>query len=252
MENDKQSKTKRRNKLFKFLPKATSAVSFQNPPFSPGRDNKKRFSGPLMISIIPTEARTRRPYGGRQNVETPGLGEPTSPKVSCMGQIKQHRKKHIKKKEEAKKPTTGKKRITRFFSGVGGGKHGKGKKSDFDAELTREGDMASQLPERAPALGQMRRFASSRDAFANFDWSAQIAPVDPDQGDYQSDEEGGRHSDYDDEVRIPFSAPMAIGGGGGGGYSEIKATLQPKKEINLWKRRTMAPPRPLTVAPIKN
>lgn len=67
-----------------------------------------------------------------------------------------------------------------------------------------------------------------------------------DQRDYYSDEDR-RDSDcefeYQEEPIIPFSAPITVGGGGG-------LALQPKKEINLWKRRTMNPPRPLRLNPM--
>ena len=67
---------KLKNRILKILPKAAAAVTvtFQNPPFSPGRDHKrtenttrwfkhaggKGFSGPL----IPAEARRKPKDGG--------------------------------------------------------------------------------------------------------------------------------------------------------------------------------------------
>ncbi|KAG8377994.1 hypothetical protein BUALT_Bualt08G0091800 [Buddleja alternifolia] len=100
-----------------------------------------------------------------------------------------------------------------------------------------------RLAELAPSLSQMRRFASSRDTFSNFDWTtAQIAP-EVDQ-DYYSDEDRG-YSDGEDDVIIPFSAPiLGAGAGAGAGYGGGLG-LEPRKEINLWKRRTMAQPKPL-------
>ncbi|KAL6982649.1 hypothetical protein U1Q18_016036 [Sarracenia purpurea var. burkii] len=97
------------------------------------------------------------------------------------------------------------------------------------------------VPERGPSLGQIKRFASGRNSLASFDWTAQVAPGgDGDHRDYYSDEES--EGEEEREIRIPFSAPILVGGGGG-----EKVVLEPKKEINLWKRRTMAPPRPLQV-----
>lgn len=102
------------------------------------------------------------------------------------------------------------------------------------------------LPDRAPSLSQMERFASGRDTLASVDWSAEFGPVlDADHRDYYhyySDEER-RESDQeeeDEEVIIPFSAPIPVGGG-----IDSQVNPRPRKEINLWKRRTMAPPRPL-------
>ncbi|KAF2298007.1 hypothetical protein GH714_006949 [Hevea brasiliensis] len=56
--------------------------------------------------------------------------------------------------------------------------------------------------DRAPSLSQMKRFASGRDTFANFDWTAQIAPVDSDHRDYYSDEGDRINSDEEDEEGV--------------------------------------------------
>ncbi|WVY89042.1 hypothetical protein V8G54_037977 (chloroplast) [Vigna mungo] len=235
---NKQSKLKSR--ILKILPKAAAAVTFQNPPFSPGRDHKFKshggkgfFSGPM----IPDEARRKPRDGG---VETQ---EPTSPKISCMGQIK-HKKKHIKKggpktmsmptrptdSTTPREPTEEKKRASKFqrmLFHTGKPKPPARKKSDA-------GD------ERTPPLGHMRRFASGRETFSNFDWKAQIAP---DERDCYSDNDDRVESDAEDEVVIPFSAPLTVGGA-------PMLSLQPRKEINLWKRRTMEAPRPLQLNPV--
>ncbi|CAI9758014.1 unnamed protein product [Fraxinus pennsylvanica] len=237
--------------MLKFLPKA---LSFQNPPFSPAgrRDNvnannhksnyNRGFSGPI-ISIIPAEAR------GRKSSKNSNFDEPTSPKVSCMGQIK-HRKNKISKKKQVSRPETNsavsppKKKpsaaIRNIFSSK---KPAAGRKSDGSSD-----DDEHRVPDHvtAPSLNQMKKFASSRDTFANFDWTtAQIAPEN--RGFY-SDEEG------EDEIIIPFSAPILRGGGGGGASGSNSGgaggggggvALEPRKEINIWKRRTMAQPQPL-------
>ncbi|KAG5246537.1 embryo defective family protein [Salix suchowensis] len=96
-----------------------------------------------------------------------------------------------------------------------------------------------KLPEKTPSLSQMKRFASGRDTLAGFDWTAhQIAPVEFDHSDYYSDEEKVDRFEEEEheEVIIPFSAPMMVGGG---------VDLLPRKEINLWKKRTINPPSPL-------
>ncbi|KAK6277906.1 hypothetical protein POUND7_018229 [Theobroma cacao] len=238
-----EKQAKPRNKILKFLPKAASAVSvtFQNPPFSPGRDKRydntgkhkayagRGFSGPI-VSIIPDEARRK------SKSETFETQEPTSPKVSCMGQIKQ--KKNIRKAQRVSRP--------KELKPVSGSseeevkKHASKLKRIFSmAKPARKSETSSkktELPDRAPSLGQMKRFASGRDAFSNFDWMAQIAPAEADHRDYYSDEERRDSDVEDDDVIIPFSAPMRVGG---------EMPLQPRKEINLWKRRTMNPPRPL-------
>ncbi|EYU36812.1 hypothetical protein MIMGU_mgv1a015184mg [Erythranthe guttata] len=107
---------------------------------------------------------------------------------------------------------------------------GAGRKSDASIDYKRP-----PISETAPSLNQMRKFASSRDTFANFDWTtAQIAPEEEDRGFYSDDS--------DDDVIIPFSAPILMAGAGGGVFG---LDLEPRKEINLWKRRTMAQPKPI-------
>ncbi|TKY57597.1 hypothetical protein E2542_SST14647 [Spatholobus suberectus] len=245
MEKEKQSKL--RSKILKILPKAAAAVTFQNLPFSPGRDHKFKhsggkgfFSGPM----IPDEARRKPKDGG---VETQ---EPTSPKISCMGQIK-HKKKHVKKggaksmsmptraidsasstprdTEEKKQKQKHASKFQKMLFHAGKPKTVSSKKSDAVADT-------------APPLGHMRRFASGRETFSNFDWKAQIAP---EERDCYSDCDDRVESDAEDEVIIPFSAPIMVGGG-----AASVPNLQPRKEINLWKRRTMGPPRPLQLNPV--
>lgn len=244
--------TKPRSNILKFLPKAASAVTFQNPPFSPGKDKRpdihinklrahtgKGFSGPI-ISIIPDEARRKSKNEGFENQE------PTSPKVSCMGQIIKHKANHQKKKMSHKKsaslpkdikpgavsssPREVKKQASKFrrlFIGVK-----PARKSDVYDD-----DHDQKQPHSAPALSQMKKFASSRNAFSNFDWMAhQISPLESDHRNYYSDEEKGNSDDDEEDHIIPFSAPITVGG---------DVALQPRKEINLWKRRTMDPPKPL-------
>ncbi|PIN01528.1 hypothetical protein CDL12_25964 [Handroanthus impetiginosus] len=242
--------SKSKNKILKFLPKAAhAAVSFQNPPFSPGRDKRpdivnsqklkthmsKGFSGPV-VSMIPAEARRKS-----KNFETQ---EPTSPKVSCMGQIKHKHK--ICRKKQASLPRDFKPNENSETRPAGPGSKLKKKPSGIQKIFGagRKSDASNAqgkppLPDRVPSLSQMRRFASSRDTFANFDWTtAQIAPEE-DRYSYSDDDRG--YSDGEDEVIIPFSAPILLAGAGAG----TGLPLEPRKEINLWKRRTMSQPKPL-------
>ncbi|XP_077220907.1 uncharacterized protein At1g76070-like [Tasmannia lanceolata] len=225
MEKTKKSKSK----IFSFLPK-TATVSFVNPPYSPGLERRqenlkahagKGFSGPI-ISIIPAEAR-RRTRNGSFDTQ-----EPTSPKVSCMGKVK-HKKRICKakfpsppkeEKEPKPKPKTETKspKSSSSFMKI----FRAGRKSDVKQE-------EEDFPARVPALGQMKQFSSGRNAFADFDWRGGGGR------NYYSDEEREESDDDDEEFAIPHSAPLAVGGG---------VTLEPNK-ANLWKRRTMAPPRPL-------
>jgi hypothetical protein len=244
MEKEKQSKL--RNKFLKAI-----TVTFQNAPFSPGRDHKfrsdnntnkwgaktKGFSGPV-VTMIPYEARTK---------PTETTQEPTSPKISCMGQIKHHKKKHIAKnniplptrKDASTTPKdteVKKSKFQRIFS--------QRSKSKF-MERKSDGNSGGE-GKNAPPMGDMRRFASSREAFSNFDWKAVIEPEEIDQRDCFTDGE-------EDEILIPFSAPILVGGGDAANTTTSSSSnlkFKPRDEINLWKRRTMAPPRPLQLNPV--
>ncbi|CAL5205770.1 unnamed protein product [Lathyrus oleraceus] len=245
MEKEKQSKLK--NKFLKAI-----TVTFQNAPFSPGREHKfrsdnntnrwgaktnggKGFSGP-MVTMIPREAR-RKPRDGGVNVTQ----EPTSPKISCMGQIKHHKKKHIPKNKttDANTPKDAdekksKSKFQRIFS--------QRSKSKFvERKFDESGSVGGG--NKAPPMGDMKRFASGREAFSSFNWKAVIEPEEIDERDCFTDAE-------EDEILIPFSAPILVGGGGEGDDSRPSLKFKPRNEINLWKRRTMAPPRPLQLNPV--
>ncbi|KAK6939295.1 hypothetical protein RJ641_028826 [Dillenia turbinata] len=236
-----------RSNLLKFLPKSLTLQ------FSPGRENAcnklrshvnhgRGFSGPI-ITMIPAEIR-RKSRSGRFDSQ-----EPTSPKVSCMGQIK-HKKKVCRTRssktksrrvlpdKEPKQPplVSSSKEIKRQKSGIrrifGRGKREKKKSEFFDDQKK------SQVPTTAPSLGQMRRYASGRDTLANFDWMAQLGSDEERRDDDGSEEEEER------EILIPFSAPILIGGG--------SVASEPRKEVNIWKRRTMDPPKPLDLDTINS
>ncbi|XP_047963183.1 uncharacterized protein At1g76070-like [Salvia hispanica] len=210
-----KASSKSKSKILRLIPRAaTSSVSFQNPRVSGNSNNLKSqlyraFSGP-MISMIPAEAREES-----KSFETQ---EPTSPKISCMGQIK-HKKKICRLQPEygpvipSQQPATLKKNpsvINKIFNGRRKG----------DDSINRG---KPPLPDRAPRLSHLMRFASSRDTFACHDWATEESGG----GDW------GSYSDGDDDVVFPM-----LGSGAG-------LVLEPRKEINLWKRRTVAQLKPL-------
>ncbi|KAK4723107.1 hypothetical protein R3W88_013340 [Solanum pinnatisectum] len=232
MEKEKPTKPKK-NMILKFLPKAAAAtIIFQNHPFSPGREkrlhhNHKGYSGP----IIPAEARNRK-----SNQE-----EPTSPKVSCIGQIKQRKKKECPKSLE-KNPSNKKKKSSSSsnFRNI----FQRRRKIDVNKNSS---DVICEVENRATCLSQMRKYASGREGnLSNFDWkNVQITPddhrkyySDDDRDDYRDGDED--EDEDEEEVIIPFSAPILVGRD-----NRPNFTLEPKKEINLWKRRTMTKPNPL-------
>lgn len=241
-----------KTKLLSYLPKS-AAISFSSQPFSPGRDkhrslaNNKGFSGSI-ISIVPVEARATTRNGSFH-----GAQEPTSPKISCIGQIK-HKKKACKAKREKKELDKAKgkgkeqasngsnsimRRLFRGGSKINGGRKVKGEDVDLNGN-----EHAGVQVLLAPSLGQVNKFSSGREAFSDFDYRFGVGGAAAVMGrhrGYFSDEEKGESDEEDDGFLVPYSAPL-----GGGGVGKL-ITLEPKKEINIWKRRTMAPPRPLQV-----
>ncbi|KAJ6839105.1 uncharacterized protein M6B38_310140 [Iris pallida] len=207
--------------IFKFLPKA---ASFSIPNHN---NNKYMFSGPI-VPVIPDHRRRKsieimlEEEGDDDREE-----EPTSPKVSCMGQVRNHKKTNIKKtktkkessvkEEQKKKKKEAPKRASslgRLFwrkarpARRGGG--GVGSSSDVDEAAV------------APDVRRMRRYASRsrRETLKDFDWRTISA------------------NEAAEEALVPHSAPMLVVGG-------AAVALEPKKEINIWMRRARAPPIPL-------
>ncbi|CAG7904727.1 unnamed protein product [Brassica rapa] len=251
------SKPKNKNKLLKMLPKAMS-FGHRVPPFSPGRDlhhhhnnttsyssNKAYFSGP-MVPLVPKAARVRR------NKSDAVWSEPTSPKVSCIGQIKRVKSKRSsspKKNMIPKIPKTSSASLTkgdekgrvsmikRLFSFSSAAGSGNSSRKSRPAAAT-EHPVTVVSSAEVPSLGQMKKFASTREGLGGFDWAVEMKREEESPADrgYYSDEE--RRGDYlrddddeEDDIIIPFSAPLM--------------SLKPKTEVNLWKRRTMDPPKPL-------
>ncbi|XP_006342559.1 uncharacterized protein At1g76070-like [Solanum tuberosum] len=238
--------SKKKITILKLLPKAAAAAAFilQNAhaPFSPSREKRlaaehhhknhhhKGFTGPI-IPVIPAHQ-----VSGRKS-------EPGSPKISCMGQIKHNKKKTLNRMRSSEKTSTGKnqrknvmkKSMSNFGSMFGGkSKLISGRKSDVAVE-----NIICKLPDRAPCLSQMQRFASGREPLTNFDWrSIQITPQDQRKYYTDDDREFSDDDDEDDEIS-PFSGPILLG------RSRTTICLEPRKEINLWKRRTMVQPKPL-------
>jgi hypothetical protein len=218
---EKQKKKHARSRSFtggglaSFLKSTVAFFSFTFPSASGGTrssfNHRNGFSGPI-VSIVPPEVRGG---GGRtrSGYMTP---EPSSPKVSCIGQIKRSNSRRQRKVNPCGKngggacplppaPAEGKprgslvKRLSFFRRGRSrtrsraDGLVGNGKESDDGATST------AAAP--APAgLGQMRRFTSGRAAFQDLDWR-------------QEWRRAGRVSDEEDEGFVAHSAPLVLGDG---------------------------------------
>lgn len=173
-----------RNAIMACLPKAAALLSaYPIAPISPGRDIKRPgdysararrsfsgrgYSGP-MISIIPKEAREKKRDSEFES------REPTSPKVSCIGQVKL--KKHMcKAKVKAKdrswdRPVLRIKEIKSELSSPRGIKALQLKKFfSFSREKKPEQTVSDSefAPEAGvPSLGQLKRFSCRRDKGAS-------------------------------------------------------------------------------------
>ncbi|CAH1431018.1 unnamed protein product [Lactuca virosa] len=291
MEQQKAA-SKPKSKILKFLPRASSSVSFQNPPlYSPNKDKRSSekthksnlgigFSGP-MVSIIPSDNRRKIKNDSTFTL----LYEPTSPRVSCMGQVKckhyrnkfagadgvtnkvkppanptkkvsktmsfnvlrTHHKEQDQEKMEKVDPVVKSKKKLGIRSLFRGGASNNGRKSDATNNNS-SSKTACNLP-RAPSMSTMKRFSSGRDAFKNFDWTTQVAPLNTGHRNYftDDDKDGGSDGEEDEKILIPSSAPVIVRNKG---ISDdfVRSgviNLEPRKEINLWKRRTMPQPPPL-------
>ncbi|XP_076900787.1 uncharacterized protein At1g76070-like [Bidens hawaiensis] len=251
------SSTKSKNPIMKFLPKPTSSVSFQNPPiYSPARDKRISekphksnlgigLSGPMVSMIL---ADTRRQIRNNGVVY-----EPTSPRVSCMGQVK------CKNRNKNRKPQPPNKvsRVKSITRETIPHKDDDSKETKPDVKSAKKlgfkklfsgitvtpSDRRRQDSEKkdsvAPSLGTMKRFSSGRDKFSSYDWTKEVAAMD-------SDDE----SDLERFV-VPSSAPVIIRSSLEFDDNNIikvaGISTEPRNEINLWKRRTMKQPKPLSI-----
>ncbi|CDY71911.1 BnaAnng39270D, partial [Brassica napus] len=203
-------------------------------PFSPVRDFHHHrtastanrgffFSGPI-TPLLPTAASRAR----RRTKNAVVFAEPTSPKVSCIGQIKLANKSKCPetKTRERKNLKTASSRLVKE---AGKGNWSKlkrlfsmgSRKSNYVAvSAASEPPISAVEAVAAPSLCKMKKFASSREALGGFDWTAEIK----------------RYSSDDKETMIPcaVSTPLAM-------------CSRQKSEVNLWKRRTMDQPKPLQV-----
>lgn len=204
-------------KLLKYLPKPTS---FSIPSGGSGGAAKAAFSGPI-VSIIPKEARRNK----KDDVEDQ---EPTSPKVSCIGQIK-HKNHGKKSSKKTKKPKA--KAKSQSFNGRVEVEEKNKKPSAIQGMFRRKVRPGrppvpeTEAEEVAGEVGRMRRYSSGRAALADFDWGEVAAAAE----------------DEEEEMMVAHSAPMVMGGG-------MAATaMEKRKEVNLWRRRTVGPPERLVV-----
>ncbi|XP_024008838.1 uncharacterized protein At1g76070 [Eutrema salsugineum] len=240
-------------KLSNMLQKALS-IGHSAAPFSPSRDlrhyrttstaNRGLFFSSPIRPLLPTAARVKR----RIKNEVV-YAEPTSPKVSCIGQIKLSKPKCPDKKNRAalknletasssliKEEGKGSfSKLKRFFST---GRNPSRKSNSIDFAVESEHPVAAVEAVAAPSLGKMKKFATSRESLGGFDWTVEMK-----RDESQSDHRRGYFSDEEEEnIMIPSSVSIPLTHQEG-----LRLSPKPKSEVNLWKRRTMDRPKPLKV-----
>ncbi|KAJ0257450.1 Syringolide-induced protein [Hirschfeldia incana] len=238
--------------LSKMLQKALT-IGHGAAPFSPVRDYRHHrtistasrgyfFSSPI-TPLLPTSARARR-----RTKSSGVVAEPTSPKVSCIGQIKLAKSKCPEKRapknlETASSPLVkeegkgGWSKLKRLFSP----RRSPSRKSSSTAStVVIEHPVVAVEAVAAPSLGEMKRFATSRETLGGFDWKVEMKRQEEES---RSDHRRGYSSDDEEEV-VPCSVSMPLS-------QRERLSLCPrrKSEVSLWERRTMDRPKPLQVKP---
>ncbi|KAF7829007.1 uncharacterized protein G2W53_020171 [Senna tora] len=170
-----------KDKFLKFLPRqpvASMAFQIQNPTLSPSRSvaggGNRTPPRSHIVSIIPKEARRKL------RSSSFSAREPTSPKVSCMGEVKGKKKKkkgaRKNKASEAKESAAAEKvkkekTLLWIFKGTYG-------ECESPKESSRSGKaLVLELEEKkapsdtespVPSLGTMKKFASGRGTLSDF------------------------------------------------------------------------------------
>ncbi|KAG2303384.1 hypothetical protein Bca4012_062148 [Brassica carinata] len=253
MEKASDSNNNNSKKLSKMFPKALS-IGHSAAPFSPARDYRHHrtistasrgyfFSSPI-TPLPPTSARARR-----RTKSNGAIAEPTSPKVSCIGQIKLAKSKCPEKNtrapknlETASSPSLVKEegrggwsKLKRLFST---GRNPSRKSSSTASAAVIEHPVVAVEAVAAPSLGNMKKFATCRESLGEFDWRVEMKRQEEES---RSDHRRGYSSDDKEEV-IPCSVIMPLPQREG-----LSLCPRQKSEVNLWERRTMDRPKPLKV-----
>ncbi|KAL1193172.1 hypothetical protein V5N11_004143 [Cardamine amara subsp. amara] len=236
---EKASNNNESTKLSKMLQKALS-IGHSATPFSPARDFRHHrtsstanrglfFSSPLVSTTARVKRRTKNHVV---------FAEPTSPKVSCMGQIKLAKPTCPEKKNKAppKNLITTSSLPSSLIKNEDKGSFSKLKRlfSTGRNPSRKSNSTASEHPTvtveavAAPSLDKMKKFESSREALGGYDWKLEES---------ESDHRRGKYSD-DEDVTIPYSVIIPLSQSEG-----LNLCPKPKSEVNLWNRRTMDRPK---------
>ncbi|KAK8471596.1 hypothetical protein PHAVU_003G267350 [Phaseolus vulgaris] len=156
-----------KDKLLKFMPtQPVASVPFQNPNMSPiGNFPTRGCRSPThRVSIVPMEVRRNR------GSESFSAQEPSSPKVSCMGEVKGRKKRKVRGQKrvpteegDAVACSEKKKSLQWIFKGISV----EGRKQSKKGSVLEEKAAAST--EGYPSLGAMKSFASGTGSLPRFE-----------------------------------------------------------------------------------
>ncbi|KAK1578144.1 hypothetical protein Q3G72_027891 [Acer saccharum] len=148
--------------IMAFLPKAATPFTFQlSAPWSPrgkSASARKGFPGPV-IRIIPDEVR------GQPKTESFVAREPTSPAISCIGRVKNKKRKNIISKSKIVLPPV---QEAKPISSTRDEKKRPPSMTNIFKETKQ--DNKARVGEKEPSLGQIKQYASRQGALRDFDW----------------------------------------------------------------------------------
>ncbi|KAH7663305.1 hypothetical protein IHE45_14G044500 [Dioscorea alata] len=214
---EKQASKTKKNLIFKLFSKHPSFLVLGKSPHTSFNRNKASFNKKMnnnknnKNNKKPKITATNKPVSDKHSPTNP-----TSSKISCFGGLltpKNKKKKKKKKKTMTKKSNTKPliysrvRTVQRLYSGVGNGRN-------------------THAPSRIPNSLEVRRLASRHETFKKFDRRVYYEDLEKDDDDGEQEE----------EVVIDVSSINLNGG---------DVSLEPRKEVNLWNRRSKLPPPPL-------
>ncbi|EEF31748.1 conserved hypothetical protein [Ricinus communis] len=212
---------KSKSKISDLLPKAAGPVTFLSPPPSPARANSWKGLSSPRVSLIPKEIRRKA------RILSFDAREPTSPKVSCMGKIK-NRKRNKNETKKWNNPT----KLDMLVSSLSSSgamilKIFKGKQEIEERDASDKSPTTiAERAVRASSSSQVKKFASGRGVLKDFDWKAHVAgAADAESNCPQDDKNQDKERDVETRTEC--------------------ISVEPRKEVNLWKKRAISPPRPL-------
>ncbi|XP_039138935.1 uncharacterized protein At1g76070-like [Dioscorea cayenensis subsp. rotundata] len=213
---EKQASKTKKNLIFKLFSKHPSFLVLGKSPHTSFNRNKASFNKKMNNNKNNKNNKKPKITATNKEASDKHSQNPTSPKISCFGGLLTPKNKKKKKKKMTtmtKKPSTKPlvysrvRTVERLYSGVGNGRN-------------------THVLSRIPNSLEVRRLASRHETFKKFDRRLYYENLEKDDDDGKQEE----------EVVIDVSSINLDGG---------DVSLEPRKEVNLWNRRSKLPPPPL-------